>query len=63
MTTTVNTLAAADAAVRYANHLPDDEWIDERPTFDTDPVNCRWCLDEFISRECPYHGETAQAER
>jgi hypothetical protein len=33
--------------------------IEERPTQDTDPGECRWCFEEAISGAdpCPYHGE------
>lgn len=31
-----------------------------RPTADTDPGECRWCLEEnFGCAPCPYHGEGA----
>ena len=33
----------------------------ERPTADTDPGSCRWCMEEaFGAAPCPYHGEAAQ---
>lgn len=35
-----------------------------RPTFQTDPGDCRWCHAEAFGDQppCPYHGEQAQTE-
>ena len=36
---------------------------EDRPTADTDPGECRWCLEWATGgEECPYHGERAQVE-
>ena len=33
----------------------------DRPTADTDPGSCRWCMEEAMgAAQCPYHGEAAQ---